>query len=423
VTEADGRHDPIVVAVKDEGATFKVAMGSKLAGPFEVVEASNGSAPFRNVIEGKGLADADLHDTLTSAGVKLEDAARLTAYGVAVHGGWSLGIAVFSDRGGKILGQSGWRMRLGNATPCGDDAPYSVLVARAVAEQDRACTGGDADACDRLGAGYAEGDGDAQPADPSRSAVYFQRGLALHQRACDNADPAGCSALADAYDSGRRGAVRDEARAFAIYDHACEHILKPDACFRIGEGYERGTPTSEGYARAARIYDHACAANDLDACQGLARLYADGEGVTKDEARAAELRDRVCASGVADVCNGLGVQYDKGRGVTKDEARAASLYRKACDAGEVAGCVNLGGLTADGRGVARDLAGAVALFKQSCASTSQAAPFGCAGLGLTHERGLGVPVNRTKAIELYRQGCKGGADWFCKRLKQMAAKP
>lgn len=148
VTGADGRHDPIVVAVRDEGATFKVAMGSKLAGPFEVVEASNGSAPFRNVIEGKVLADPDLHDTLTSAGVKLEDVAKLTAYGVAIRGGWSLGIAVFSDRGGKVLGQSGWRMRLGNATPCGDDAPYSVLVARMVAEQDRACTGGDADACD-----------------------------------------------------------------------------------------------------------------------------------------------------------------------------------------------------------------------------------------------------------------------------------
>ena len=71
----------------------------------------------------------------------------------------------------------------------------------------------------------------------------------------------------------------------------------------------------------------------------------------------------------------------------------------------------------------RDLAGAVALFKQSCAATSEAAPFGCAGLALTYEKGLGVPVSRAKAIELYRKGCKGGADWFCKRLKQLGEKP
>jgi TPR repeat protein len=423
VTEADGRHDAIVVAVKDEGATFKVAMGSKLTGPFNVIEETNGSAPFRKVLEAKDLADPDLHDAFTSAGVKVEDVAKLTAYGVGMRGGWSVGMAVFSDPRGKVLGQFGWRMRVGVAAPCGDDAPYAVLVARALGKEDLACTGGDADACDRLGEAYAEGDGDALAADAARSAVYFQRALTLHQRACDSAEPAGCSAVADAYDSGRRGVARDEARAFAIYDHACEHILKPDACFRVGAGYEQGAKAPEDYVRAARIYNHACTGSDLDACEALARLYAEGQGVAKDEAHAAELRDRVCASGIASVCNGLGVQYDKGKGVTRDAARAAILYKKACDAGEVAACVNLGELTAEGRGVARDVAGAVALFTKSCAASSGAAPFGCAGLGLAHEKGLGVPVSRTKAIDLYRSGCKGGADWFCKRLTQLGAKP
>jgi TPR repeat protein len=423
VTQADGRHDPIVVAVKDDGASFTIGIGNALAGPFEAVEKTNGSAPFRVVLSAKDFADPDLDETFKAAGVKREDVGTLTSYGIGIHGGWSLGVAIFRSPGGKVLGQAGWRMRLGGAVPCGDDAPYGVQLTRILGELDVACTKGEAEACDRLGAAYEAGDGEALPADPARGARYFQRGLAIHEVACDHADAEACSWVADAYDTGRRGATRDEARAFAMYDQGCQKLWKPDACFRIGEAYEQRTPTPEAYARAALLFDHACKRGDESSCEHLARLYAGGLGVGKDDARAVELRTQVCASGVADVCNVLGVQYDKGRGVTQDEVRAGALYKKACDAGEVAACVNLGELTADGRGVPRSLASAVALFKESCAKTSSgAAMFGCAGLGLTHEYGLGVPVSRPKAIELYRTGCKGGADWFCKRLTKLGAR-
>ena len=205
---------------------------------------------------------------------------QLTAYGVGIRGGWSLGIGGVHRPSGKFLGQFGWRMRLGMAAPGAATTRPTRCSSRACSStEDKACTGGDATRVRstrrrlrgrgrrRLGRGRGALDRllPARPRPPPA-------------RPATATTPTDAAPWRTAYDSGRRGVARDEARAFGIYDHACEHLLKPDACFRIGAAYTRGTPTSEGYARAARLFDHACAAKTWTPAKGSLASTARARG-------------------------------------------------------------------------------------------------------------------------------------------------
>ena len=108
----------IIIAVKDDGATWEIATGDNLDGPFERVEKNNGTTPGREVVTGKALADPQLAHTLEVAGVKPADVASMTVYSVFLHGGWSFGLATFADKAGKNLGQAGFPMNIGNGRPC-----------------------------------------------------------------------------------------------------------------------------------------------------------------------------------------------------------------------------------------------------------------------------------------------------------------
>jgi TPR repeat protein len=59
----------------------------------------------------------------------------------------------------------------------------------------------------------------------------------------------------------------------------------------------------------------------------------------------------------------------------------------------------------------------VSLFKKGCSEDGE---YGCSCLGFMYEKGIGVPVDRRRAVDLYRQGAHATKDeWFSRQLTRM----
>ncbi len=280
--------------------------------------------------------------------------------------------------------------------------------ARAFTVFSQACDAGAMGGCLGLGLMYETGAGGVARDDAHAAALFKQ--------ACDAADSAGCSDLGRMYARGR-GVAKDEARGMALFKQACEQG-NGGACANLGHAYWRGRSVPRDDAKAIALFKQACDTGGLLGCTFLGQAYAKGRGVPKDDVRAVALYQQACDGGNPFGCSSLGETYANGKGVAKDEARALALYQQSCDRNGVIGCTLLGELYVDGKGgVAKDDAHAVALFKQGCLADGDV---GCFSLGWMYEKGVGVPVDKLKAIELYRKGCNRAEDaWDCAQLKRL----
>ncbi|WP_169800813.1 tetratricopeptide repeat protein [Archangium gephyra] len=270
---------------------------------------------------------------------------------------------------------------------------------------EKACEGGDAVACGKLGLAYARGEGVDK--DMRRAAVLFEK-------ACEGGDASGCYLLGVIHEKGL-GVSKDERRAAALHEKACEGGNAP-GCTSLGSLYEEGLGVPKDERRAAALHEKACEGGNAPGCTNLGTLYAEGLGVPKDEHRAAVLFEKACEGGSAPGCNNLGLFHVDGRGVPKDEHRAAVLFEKACEGGSAQGCIRLGLSYMEGQGVNKDMRRAAVLFEKACEGGDAPA---CNLLGTMHAEGLGVPKDERRAAALYEKACKGGSTSGCKNLGQV----
>jgi hypothetical protein len=147
--------------------------------------------------------------------------------------------------------------------------------------------------------------------------------------------------------------------------------MNSSACADLAARYAAGSGVPKDEARAAALYDRACQGGAARGCTGLGVLHNTGGGVAKDLGRAAVLYERGCRGGDASGCNNLGTLYEFGSlGLARDEERAAALYGEACEKGDAQGCGNVAVLR-----LRRPLTGAareeaVSLLQGSCAKGS-----------------------------------------------------
>jgi TPR repeat protein len=123
-----------------------------------------------------------------------------------------------------------------------------------------------------------------------------------------------------------------------------------------------------------------CEGGDGESCQILADLSMLGEGVPKSEAEEARLR-----------------------------ARSTKLYGESCEAGDGSACFMYGGDLLS----AKDNAGAFKTLTKGCDLGDPAA---CGLLGGCYDEGVGVAVDKTKAMELWKKSCDGGNAAACSRV-------
>jgi TPR repeat protein len=270
-----------------------------------------------------------------------------------------------------------------------------------IADHEKGCARGEAEACTDLALTYESGSGVAQ--DPARA-------VALHEKACGAGGAGSCDRLGAVYEFGWGVAV-DLARAAAFYEKACggERGL---GCQRLGALRAEGRGVPKDAAGAIQAYDRACdVADEPDACALLAQLLVNGSP-PKDPARAAALAARACAARNR-LCGLLASFRRAGIGGAPDLARAASLFDKACAAGDSYSCTEAG-LLRLAAGPAADAGEAGKHFEKACGAGDARA---CSHLGDLYEAGRGFPQDRARARRLYEQACAGGHAPACAKAK------
>ena len=154
------------------------------------------------------------------------------------------------------------------------------------------------------------------------------------------------------------GLPRDDVRAAALYERACETV--EDACLAFGIWLQEGRGVAADPARAADYLQRTCAAPARRGCYRLGLAYQQGLGIARDENRARELLAtscsaatvgcrEACAAGDASSCVWGAGWYDTGdRGVPHDSGIASEMYERGirlllprCEADDDKACEQL----------------------------------------------------------------------------------
>jgi TPR repeat protein len=209
------------------------------------------------------------------------------------------------------------------------------------------CTGGSANACERLGSMYEDGKGVTKD---------YYRAFALYGKACDAGSAGGCNSLGGLYDIGR-GASRHDNKAVTLYSKACEEG-SADGCTNLGTMYLAGRGVgmfskdadpfgadcksicdeAKDYPKALTLFSKACDTGSADGCFYLGSMYSEAYGVTEDESMALTLFTKACDAGSGRGCYVAGIYYRTGNYVLKDKPRAQQFLSRGCSLGSDLAC-------------------------------------------------------------------------------------
>ncbi|WP_096328831.1 tetratricopeptide repeat protein [Nannocystis exedens] len=265
----------------------------------------------------------------------------------------------------------------------------------------RACDGGVAESCDRLG--YV-----AMALKAPRAEVQK-----VWQRGCDLGHGPACRVLAGDF---LAGAAPDLARGRGLLDRACK-LGDAFGCGSLADSYlkPRGgaAPAPDEIARGVAVLKEACASRRRYACREVANLHIDGKLVPKDEAVGLEYHEKSCATGNTLSCLDAGLMVFAGRGTAKDAARAEALFERTCPTtGAGSTCGTLARMFREGAQVPKDGARAATYMERMCNASGN----GCLEVADMYLTGKDVAKDRDRALKLYEDLCQKGNNTACLRL-------
>jgi TPR repeat protein len=150
---------------------------------------------------------------------------------------------------------------------------------------------------------------------------------------CDKDDKKACQELAEMYALGRGGVTKDDSKAVALFEKAC-NLGDAVSCEFRGKMLREGRGGPADPAGAIAWFTKGCNGGAAGACTSLG-LAAMKSG---DKKTAVEMLEKACNGDDKIGCTGLGGLYLHGNGVPKDPARAQQLLKKACDLGAKEAC-------------------------------------------------------------------------------------
>jgi TPR repeat protein len=258
-------------------------------------------------------------------------------------------------------------------------------LALALHYHEMACDAGSAYACDDLARMYR---GDDVEENDAEVAVLFEK-------ACWGGDPNACHWLGSTYADGM-GLPKNAARSVKYFELACNGG-RADGCYQSGRSYFNGVGVAQNQKKGAALLQKACDDHWMNACVYLSNLHRVGTGVPQNEGRAVELAKKACDNNDMLGCVLLGSLYASGSDAIKDAAKSVALYQKACNANIDAGYVSLGAAYMAGHGVKQDIKKGMAVLEKSC---DQGSASGCFALG-----GSIWPTDPRKALERFDKAC------------------
>jgi TPR repeat protein len=136
---------------------------------------------------------------------------------------------------------------------------------------------------------------------------------------------------------------------------ACERECEAgaaDRCRALAVSLAQGPLEQRDEAKATALYEHACDMGDAPSCVFAGQMHEYHHGVPEDDSAAVRFYTRACDKNWSAGCYNLAIMYERGRGVARDPVRAASLYDGACKAGAKMACDKAAALRAEAADVA-----------------------------------------------------------------------
>ena len=152
--------------------------------------------------------------------------------------------------------------------------------------------------------------GKSPPKDPAKARLYYHK-------ACEGGDAEGCNKLGVLWSNGN-GGPKDKAKARLYYHKACEGG-DAEGCNKLGVFWSDGLGGPKDNTKSRSLYKKACEGGDAMGCNNLGTMWAHGLGGPKDKAKARSLYKKTCEGGNFIGCELLGIVGDNGESGTKNK--------------------------------------------------------------------------------------------------------
>jgi len=317
-----------------------------------------------------------------------------------------------AERSGDLDGAVGLCSAAAKVDPTSESGKLATAKVADIEQKKKAAA---AVANEKARVGFGMWDGDSGTKDrPGAQKVFVET--------CGQGSPLGCTGLAIAFLDGVNGTGKDNKKAFALLQPACD-VKIGRACSALGNMSADGEGLPKDESKAADLYKLACDAGEARGCHRLGIFYALGKGgLPKDETHAFALLKSACEAGRSDACHIAAVASHHGDGTPKSTADAVKYAQLACDGthGDRSGdgCNFLAGFYFRGEGEPKDPKKAAALTKEACDLTS---PSGCATYAAFLMRDA-VPPDLKGAHEAAVKACEGSDANGCYMLATCEAR-
>jgi TPR repeat protein len=235
--------------------------------------------------------------------------------------------------------------------------------------------------------------------------------VALFRLSCDRGSNEGCYRLGRAYLVGN-GVEKNTETAATLFRSSCD-ANELYACVALGRLLKVGDGVQKDTGAAVGLFKRACDTEQAWGCATLADCYLTGVGVTKDVRLATQLYEHSCSLGDFPACTMVGLQHDA-EGSSPDPKLAEAAYQKACDGGDVRGCALLADLKSGG---GSNIIVALPIYSRACDLGESPS---CRIKGLAYFYGLGVPVDRSLALNAFKRACDLGDKESCAYSSQVS---
>lgn len=191
----------------------------------------------------------------------------------------------------------------------------------------------------------------------------------------------------------------------------------PVSQYRLGNRYQQGKGVPQDSQAAAEWYRKAAEQGYSPAQNDLGNLYIQGIGVPQDYKEGAKWLAKAADQGNPFAQTNLGWMYDVGQGVPVNKAKAVKLYMAAAEQGNPNAQTNLAYMYEKGAGgLEKNVEKAAELYLKAAEKGVVNAQYSVA---LYYENGIGLPRDRTKAIQWLRKAADQGDIDAANKLKSM----
>ena len=276
--------------------------------------------------------------------------------------------------------------------------PY-LCLSNDLADCEAQCKKGSLSSCAVLGRSYQIGRGVTR--DLAKSAQ-------LLGRACDGGVAQGCGRLGE-----QRLAEKDLPAASKLFEKSCASGWFPACDLGAKLSFAAsGTAKIDVYA----MFKRACNGGEAEGCWSLGSLFDLGLGVRQNDGEALQAFQLACDGGAKLGCTSLAKLIDAGRGTTADPAKAVAILKSSCDRGYAHACSALSDHYFLGRGITKDYALGMSTLERACTGEDRAS---CLTLAMRYEVGMGgIAKDPVKAQRYYTRACESGVDMACEKSRK-----